>query len=251
MSGLKASDVHWVVNQYIGVSDGYLGDFTYRTHREFYPAFCDLAIDPDQLTGTTRDRFIRILESAEARTQASILKGIIKKYPKGSAVFRSNAAHEHMIALIATCSGAASIDIRDLRITSNLVQRALTDAVTLITSSGPTSAIDRVHTALHGYMKAACLSIGIEIPADASITELFKLLKQGHPRLAALGAHQDAIVKVMRALSSIMDAMNPVRNRGSLAHANEDLIDEHDAVLIINAARMILEYLDAKLAVPR
>jgi hypothetical protein len=26
-----------VVNDYIGVSGGYLGDFTYRTHQEFYP----------------------------------------------------------------------------------------------------------------------------------------------------------------------------------------------------------------------
>jgi hypothetical protein len=34
---LKNSDIYRLVNQYIGVSDGYLGDFSYRTHDEFYP----------------------------------------------------------------------------------------------------------------------------------------------------------------------------------------------------------------------
>jgi hypothetical protein len=49
-------------------------------------------------------------------------------------------------------------------------------------------------------------------------------------------------------VTSILDAMNPARNRGSLAHPNEDLLGEHEAILFINAARTILQYLDAKLA---
>jgi hypothetical protein len=65
MSGLKASEIHWVVNSYIGVSGGYLGDFTYRSHREFYPAFCDLDLDPETYSGTTRERFVALLSEAE------------------------------------------------------------------------------------------------------------------------------------------------------------------------------------------
>jgi hypothetical protein len=51
----------------------------------------------------------------------------------------------------------------------------------------------------------------------------------------------------LRALTSILDALNPARNRGSLAHPNEALLDEAEAVLFINAARTTLQYLDSKL----
>jgi hypothetical protein len=38
-----------IVNRYIGVEGGYLGDFTYRNHREFYPEYCDLVKNPDSI----------------------------------------------------------------------------------------------------------------------------------------------------------------------------------------------------------
>jgi hypothetical protein len=250
MGGLKQSEVHWVVNSYIGVADGYLGDFSYRTHREFYPAYCDLNINPGTVPGTTRERFLRILGSADSRSQAAILRGVAKKYPTGSAVFRTAAAGYELSKLISRCAGDAAVEATDLKITSDLVQRALSDAAALMTSSGPTSAIDRVHTALHGYLKAACSTASIQLPPDASMTELFKLLRQGHPRLRDLGEHDESIVKVLRALTSIMDAMNPARNRGSLAHPNDQLLDEQGAILFINAARTVLQYLDARLSVP-
>ena len=64
MTGLRSSEIHWVVHSYIGVDDGYLGDFTYRGHQEFYPGYCDLAIDLDAVQGkTTREKFMAVLPS--------------------------------------------------------------------------------------------------------------------------------------------------------------------------------------------
>ena len=39
MVGLSRGEIIRLVNSYIGVSGGYLGDFSSRTHAEFYPAF--------------------------------------------------------------------------------------------------------------------------------------------------------------------------------------------------------------------
>jgi len=62
---LKKSDIYRLVHDYIGVYDGYLGDFSYKTHREFYPYYCDLEINvKDYEPGTTREKFMRILEEA-------------------------------------------------------------------------------------------------------------------------------------------------------------------------------------------
>ncbi len=49
---LRKSEIYRIVNDYIGVSNGYLGDFSYKTHREFYPYYCDLDINVDDLSYT-------------------------------------------------------------------------------------------------------------------------------------------------------------------------------------------------------
>jgi len=247
MGELKKSEMHWVVNEYIGVSDGYLGDFSYRTHREFYPAYCDLDINPERFAGTTRDRFLHILGTADTPTQAAILRGVSRKYPPGSAVFRTKAVSSQLSRLILRCSDSAAVEATVPRVTSELVKAALADAATLLATSGPTSAVDRVHTALHGYLRSACVASGAQITPDSTMNDLFKSLRQQHPSLKDLGEHQDAILKVLRALTSILDALNPARNRGSLAHPNESLLDRAEAVLFINAARTTLQYHDAKL----
>jgi hypothetical protein len=64
-NGLSRGEIIKLVNRYIGVSGGYLGDFSYRTHGEFYAEFCDLDLDPFEYLadGTTRERFIVVLEN--------------------------------------------------------------------------------------------------------------------------------------------------------------------------------------------
>ena len=66
MERLSNPEVFTVVNRYIGVCGGYLGDFSYRTHAEFYLEFCDVDVDADKLEGTTRERFLTILQRSEA-----------------------------------------------------------------------------------------------------------------------------------------------------------------------------------------
>jgi len=79
---LKSSEIYRLVNDYIGVYGGYLGNFSYRTHYEFYPHYCDLNINvADYEPGTTKEKFIRILETVSPLEQAKILRGVFKKYP--------------------------------------------------------------------------------------------------------------------------------------------------------------------------
>jgi hypothetical protein len=81
MVGLTNSEIKKIVNRYIGVSNGYLGDFSYRTHTDFYPEYCDLDIDPNQYEGTTRQRFITILENSAPDIQAKIVRSIRFVFP--------------------------------------------------------------------------------------------------------------------------------------------------------------------------
>jgi hypothetical protein len=132
----------------------------------------------------------------------------------------------------------------NLNITSDVVERALRDAEQLI-RGGAVSGLDRVHTALVGYLQSACNRHSIAYPKDPGVTTLFKLLRTSHP--AFNNVLDEDVDRIVKALSVIVDALNPLRNRGSMAHANEHLLDEPEAMLAINSARSILHYLDAKL----
>lgn len=247
--GLSRPEIMRIVNRYIGVSGGYLGDFSYRTHAEFYPEYCDLEIDPYEHEGTTRERFIRILSSLSPRNQARVLRGVLERFPVGDGpATRNDGSRNELLGIIARLESGPLVPGVTPRINSEVVAHALTDAEALLASSGPVSAIDRVHTALHGYLMAVCDDAALNYPDRASMTALFKVLRSAHPRLSDLGPRAQEIEKVLNSCANIFDAMNPVRNRASVAHPNRALLENHEARLVINVGRSLLSYLDAKLA---
>jgi hypothetical protein len=66
MNKLGRVEVSSVVS-YIGVHGGYLGDFSYASHADFYPSYCGLDINPNEYDGTTRERFIKILSESNSK----------------------------------------------------------------------------------------------------------------------------------------------------------------------------------------
>jgi len=97
-------------------------------------------------------------------------------------------------------------------------------------------------------LKTVCADEQIVLGKDPDITELFRQVRQHHPKFKDLGEHHEPVQKVLRALSKIVDALNPARDRGSMAHPNDSLLDPPEAKLFINAARTLLHYLDEKLS---
>lgn len=250
MSGLAMREVMIVVNRYIGVSGGYLGDFSYRTHSEFYPEYCDCEFDPDLHEGTTRERFIQILSTAPPDAQAKILRGVLERFPVEASEAPSTRTAELRAAIEQMADRAADaprIATPSLDVQAESVQRALTDAEHLIAQSGATSAVDRVHTALHAYLRSVCDAAELAVPDDASLTALFKAIRQGHPSLAATGPRSGDIDRVLRSFSSVLDALNPLRNQASMAHPQPSLLEQPEAMLVVHVARTLLHYLDARL----
>lgn len=134
-----------------------------------------------------------------------------------------------------------------LKITSEVVERALSDFEALARSKGgAVSGVDRIHTALHGYFEAVCDAANISFKADSPATTLFSLIRQQHPALQRKPPGIEAD-KILRAIAQIVDVLNPVRNQKSMAHPNEDLLEESEAMLAVNAVRTLLHYLNSKL----
>jgi hypothetical protein len=250
MAGLTRLEIMRIVNRYIGVSGGYLGDFSYRTHADFYPEFCDLGINPNTLDGTTRERFLTIIEAASPLDQAKIVRGVTERFPVGqfkSPPSRTDALKDELLKIAGRLESGV-VESLSPRITSDVVQRAITDAEALIRTQGATSGVDRVHTAIHGYLIAVCEKARISHSPNSTLTGLLNLLRAHHPKLRGSGPREENVTQVLRAMASILDAMNPVRNMASVAHPNPKLLAEPEAMLVINTCRTVLQYLDAKLA---
>lgn len=132
------------------------------------------------------------------------------------------------------------------QITSEAVEAALSDAEHLIRASSPASALDRVHTALHGYLRVLLDRESITYEPRAPITRLFKLLREKHPAMRDLGARSDDLWRIINGTASVVDALNVLRNNASIAHPNENLLEAAEAMLAINSARTLFCYLDSK-----
>lgn len=247
---LTRPEIFMITNSYIGVNGGYLGDFSYRTHEEFYPYFCNLDIIPSAYEGTTRQRFLHILEISDAPTQAKILKGVLKKYPVNFFPQDQREAKQHTAKqieeLITRLESGQAVATEQLIITNDTVERAIHDTKVLIETNGATSGVDRIHTALHGYLREVCKQAGITLAEDETLTQVFKKLKASHPALQGGGARQGDIDQIISSFSNTLDKLNPIRNKASLSHPNEELLEEDEAMFVVNSAQTVLNYLNRK-----
>lgn len=133
-------------------------------------------------------------------------------------------------------------------VTSDLVERALADAERLLETQGAVSALDRAHTALHGYLRIILDRQEIPFEENSSATALFKSLRVNHPQMRPRGERREDVWRIVMGMATIIDSLNTLRNKASLAHPSENLLEDADAMLAINASRTLLHYLDARLS---
>src|SRR5437588_6041329 len=100
--GLSRQEIGRLVHNWIGVSGGYLGNFSYATHDRFWLEVCDICVDTTAFPGTTRACFEETLFAASAANQAAALQSILREYPAPDAPdpdhprFRSPCLHQEI-----------------------------------------------------------------------------------------------------------------------------------------------------------
>lgn len=258
MQKLGTKEINTVVG-YIGVHGGYLGDFSYATHASFYPNYCGLDIDPNQYEGTTRHRFIKILENSSPQEQSKILLGVLEKYPlsyfeeqrdeeiiKRLEYEMKATAHAKITQWIDGLRGV--IVVTEFRHDSEFVRETLDQCDTLISNHSYASAVDRAHTALHGYLGEICKDAGLQFSnADPNIMEMWGKIRAEHPKFRINAQEPNTPVnQVVNYIGKMLHNLNDVRNKQTYSHPNEEIIDENEAQLVINLSRVLLQYIDRK-----
>lgn len=249
MKGLTKSQIMTIVNRFIGVSGGYLGDFSYRTHAEFYPEFCQIDdIDPFTFEGTTKERFIEILSRESPTRQAKIIRGVVQRFPIDSAYpdTRNVQLRDQLLGWADSLELDANVELPSLQDLPDIAKLALEDAEILIRQGRVVNAVDRLHTALHDYLIRLCASQGIPVQEREDVPSLFKKLRGNCLYLQMAGPRPQDINSVLHGCSIIIGAVNPVRNNATLAHPNQELVQGPEAMLVINTIRTLLRYLEDK-----
>ena len=253
---MTPAEIDLLVHRYLAADGGYLFGFSYNDHDSFYTQYCDMpGVDVASgraRYGSTKRVFRAILAEAAPAEQARIIRGVLTKFPPeefatDDAPKRADAARR-LLEVAARLDGLV-VSGGERLITTETVQRALADAEGLLTTSGAVSAVDRVHTALHGHLRYLSAEARIVVEqADAPPGNYLTALINEHPKLQVPGPRRDEIKRILRTSNAIIAAVNTIRNNASLAHPNEELLDEHEAMLVINLTRTLLQYLDRKLS---
>ncbi len=253
MAELLPKDVEFVVSHYMGDDVfSYLGELSNQHKlREFYLVDCKLDILPTSPDSRTKiERFVEVLVSQPPQNQAKILRAVSGRIPPGD-MYTSQERRVKMFTMITSIierleSDTTFVDSVSPKSPSQVIQQALEDAEHHISRGRATSAVDRTHTAIHGYLKQMCDEESIAYGNNPSLPKLFKLLQSSHSAFQGSGSHQDKIDNICKGFATAIHSLNEIRNSATPAHPNDELLDIPDATLAINAMRTIFHYLEKK-----
>lgn len=251
MSKLTAREIELLVKHFIGLDEhGSMIPFrTGESLEEFLQVWCDLDIKPTARYGIqVRDEFVQILQAQTPIVQAKIVRKVITSLRLGEygAPQARNSQLKAKLSEVALRLESETVLVEDVapQSRSEVVRVALNDAEHLISRGSARSAVDRTHTALHAYLKELCDDAGITYGQDPSMPELYKLVREKHLIFNRVGPRQQDIDSICRTLGNIVDKLGPIRNRATPSHPQEELIEEAEAILAINAARTLFHYLE-------
>ncbi|MBM6550310.1 abortive infection family protein [Marinomonas ostreistagni] len=174
------------------------------------------------------------------------IKKIIS-FEKTSSLLKKNYNTEYntIMSKISTISGKVVLS-QPTKITSETIYQALDDAQLLINNNKPENAYDRMHTALHGFLKKTCENEKIQFSSSDGMTALLPKISNHLKTFQSFETDRnEKIVTMLRALNNVLDSINYLRNHNSLSHPNEKLLNKSDALFAINIARSITSYIDS------
>lgn len=251
---LTGGEIDRLVRNWIGVDGGYLGypeplRFSYATHDDFWMSTCGIVVDTYGFHGTTRECFIDTLAHASPEQQAGVVEAILDRFPvidppdPGWTNLRRPKVKRVIEGWIERLRSDTAPAPTTLASASDEVRAALADADTL----GPARAVDRVHTAMHGYLHQLCATARITVDApDPTMAKLLKVLRQQHPALGDATPGGRRASQVLQAMGQILDVLNPIRNEHSPAHPLNDLLGVPEAALVCDTVRAMLTYLERR-----
>jgi len=249
-AGLSQDQIMMVVNDYIGVTWGYLGDFTHRTHVDFYLEYCDLECKTNEISGTTRERFIEILRKAPPAGQAKILRGVIERFPVGSGpATRTDGLKAEISGWADAIESRSPNPSAEINSRKAVVERVLAESEALIKTSGEAISVDWIHAAFQGYLEEICTTeAGLDFPDGSGVSAFLKVLREKHPKFKVVESQPKEISKTLKLAEAMIKVLDSVRKNSSLVEPNQAFLSPAEAMLYVNLTRSMFRYISDKVS---
>jgi len=124
------------------------------------------------------------------------------------------------------------------------LNKTIKDAEDFIKAGNYLSAIDRIHTTLHGYLRWRLDEENIEYNESDTIMQLYSKFHKNLEDAFNNNEINKLTLTAIRSASGVIDSLNTARNRFSLAHPNDETIDNNEAKLLIGLSKYIFEYIE-------
>ncbi len=134
------------------------------------------------------------------------------------------------------------VDFSGISLT-DAISKAIDDAEVFMSDGKYDSAFDRVHTAFHGYLRKKLDDLGESYEESDTLNQLYNKL-HGYVSTHITTDIAGLIKTTLRSASGVINSINELRNRHSLAHPNNELISAREAQLCIRLVKELSDYIE-------
>lgn len=149
-----------------------------------------------------------------------------------------------VLKLLTESDDSASVDFNQIASRSGTIKKAVDDATVFIRGGKYDSAVDRVHTAFHGYLRQLLTDHQIVYGREDSLSSLYNKLHDYYGNRIQPPDVAARIKTIMRSGAGIINSVNELRNNNTIAHPNGPLIQEREAQLVIRLVNVIVDYIE-------
>ena len=143
-----------------------------------------------------------------------------------------------------TYGNESDINFHNISSRSITISKAIDDADLFIREGKMDSAVDRIHTALHGYLIELLAKFKDEFDKEESLPTLFKNLYTRYKSVILPESIGNRIQTVLRSGSGIINTINELRNNNTIVHPNEQLIQKREAQLVLRLTNALVDYIE-------
>lgn len=135
------------------------------------------------------------------------------------------------------------IDFSTISLTE-VIEKAISDAELLMGEGKYDSAFDRVHTAFHGYLRKLLDTKDVAYEESDTLSQLYAKLHTELSSNISSNEIAELVKKSLRSASGVIAAINEMRNRHSLSHPNDDLLQARESEFAIRLIKDLSDYIN-------
>lgn len=213
-----------------------------------------LSFKEDGIEDTYQERHLRILSIAErAGFEYPVTANTLVEWWGEVRLLSSYAERREYISqkfspllkmLRESENNGTSVNFQQIATRSGTIRKAVDDAEVFIRESRFDSAVDRVHTAFHGYLRQLLTEHGVDYGADDGLPALFAKLHGYYGGSIQPADVADRVKNVLRSAGGMINAVNELRNNNTIAHPNGQLIQKREAQLVIRLVNAVVDYIE-------